>query len=145
MISIIIPVYNVEDYIKECLDSLLMQTYKDLQILIVDDGSTDKTMDMVKDYEDKFEDFTILYQKNQGVSVARNTAFDYIKGEYTIYIDPDDFLESDMLENMYNRAEKVNVDIVISEYYVYYDEKDSRNYIEKYRVDPRKYITIMRL
>lgn len=138
MISVIIPVYNVEEYIKECLDSLLMETYKDLQILIVDDGSTDRTMDIVKDYEDKFEDFTILYQKNQGVSVARNTAFDYIKGEYTIYIDPDDFLESDMLENMYNRAEKVNVDIVISEYYVYYDEKDSRNYIEKYRVDPRK-------
>lgn len=63
MISVIIPVYNVEEYIKECLDSLLMQTYKDLQILIVDDGSTDKTMDIVKEYENKFEDFTILYQK----------------------------------------------------------------------------------
>jgi glycosyltransferase involved in cell wall biosynthesis len=138
MISIIIPVYNVGEYIKECLDSLLMQTYKDLQILIVDDGSTDNTMNIIKDYEDKFENFTILYQKNAGVSVARNTAFDYIKGEYTIYIDPDDFLELDMLENMYNRAEKVNVDIVISEYYVYYDENDSRNYIEEYSVDSRK-------
>ncbi|MCE5221490.1 MAG: glycosyltransferase [Clostridium sp.] len=138
MISIIIPVYNVGEYIKECLDSILMQTYKDLQIIIVDDGSSDNTMNIVKEYEDKFENVIILYQKNQGVSVARNTAFDYIKGEYTIYIDPDDFLELDMLENMYNRAKKDHVDIVISEYYVYYNDKDNRNYIEKYNVDSRE-------
>lgn len=138
MISIIIPVYNVGEYIKECLDSILMQTYKDLQIIIVDDGSSDNTMDIVKGYDDKFKDFTILYQKNAGVSVARNTAFDHIKGEYTIYIDPDDFLELNMIENMYNRATKANVDIVISEFYVYYNSKDNRNYVEKYNVDPRK-------
>jgi len=138
MISIIIPVYNVGEYIKECLDSILMQTYNDLQIIIVDDASSDNTMNIVKEYEEKFEDFTILYQKNQGVSVARNTAFDYIKGEYTIYIDPDDFLELNMFENMYNRAKKNQADIVISEYYVYYNEKNNKNYIEKYSIDSEK-------
>lgn len=138
MISIIIPVYNVGEYIKECLDSILVQTYKDLQVLIVDDGSTDNTMNVVKEYEDKFKDLTILYQKNQGVSVARNTAFSHIKGEYTIYIDPDDFLEIDMLENMHKRAEQDKVDIVISQYYVYYKKNDKRNYTEKYNVNFEK-------
>lgn len=138
MISIIIPVYNVGEYIKECLDSILMQSYTDLQIIVVDDESTDNTIDIVKDYEDKFDNFTLLHQKNAGVSVARNTAFPYIKGDYTIYIDPDDFLELDMLENMYNKAKARNVDIVISEFYVYYDEEDKRNYVEKYNIDPRK-------
>ncbi|WP_297426945.1 glycosyltransferase [Clostridium sp.] len=138
MISIIIPVYNVGDYIKECLESILMQTYKDLQIIIVDDGSTDNTISIVNEYKDKFENYTILHQKNAGVSVARNTAFNHIEGEYTIYIDPDDFLEWDMLEKMQKEVEAKQVDIVISEYYVYYNENDNRNYIEKYDIDARK-------
>lgn len=138
MISIIIPVYNVGGYIKECLESIIQQTYKDLQVIIVDDESTDNTMDIVRQYKDKFKDLTILYQKNAGVSAARNTAFSHIKGEYTIYIDPDDFLEINMLEEMKSVAEKNEADIVISEYYVYYKKSDSRNYIEKYNVDSRK-------
>ncbi|EKQ56661.1 MULTISPECIES: glycosyltransferase [unclassified Clostridium] len=138
MISVIIPVYNVGDYIKECLESILMQTYKDLQIIIVDDGSSDNTMNIVNEYEDKFENYTILHQKNAGVSVARNTAFNHIEGEYTMYIDPDDFLECDMLEKMQKEAEAKQVDIVISEYYVYYNKNDSRNYIESYDIDARK-------
>lgn len=138
MISIIIPVYNVGDYIKECLESILKQTYSDLQVIIVDDGSTDSTMNIVKKYEDKFNNYTILNQQNQGVSVARNTAFNHIKGEYTIYIDPDDFLEPDMLENMLSTAIKDKVDIVISQYYVYYGKDNERNYIEKYNVDFHK-------
>lgn len=138
MISIIIPVYNVGEYIKECLDSILMQSYTDLQIIVVDDESSDNTINIVKDYENKFQNFTLLHQQNAGVSVARNTAFPYIKGDYTIYIDPDDFLELDMLENMYNKAKSKKADIVISEFYVYYDEDDKRNYIEKYNVDSGK-------
>jgi glycosyltransferase involved in cell wall biosynthesis len=141
MISIIIPVYNVGEYIEECLKSILMQTYKDYQIIVVDDGSTDNTMDIIKEYEDKFQDFTLLKQKNQGVSVARNTAFSHVKGEYTLYIDPDDFLELDMLESMHRRAKKDDVDIVISEYYVYYGKENNRNYIEEYNVDYKKIYT----
>jgi glycosyltransferase involved in cell wall biosynthesis len=138
MISVIIPVYNVGEYIRKCLESILNQTYKDLQIIIVDDGSTDNTMNVIKEYKNKFKNYTILQQHNAGVSVARNTAFSHIKGEYTIYIDPDDFLELDMLEIMHNRAEKTNVDIVICEFYLYYGPKDDRNYVENYRVDPRQ-------
>ena len=132
MISIIVPVYNVGKYIRECLESILLQTYTDFQVIIVDDGSTDNTMEIVSECKDKFKELLILYQKNSGVSVARNTAFDYIRGEYTIYIDPDDFLELHMFENLHNKAEESNADIVICEYYVYYGEKDDRNYIERY-------------
>lgn len=141
MISIVIPVYNVGEYIRECLESLLMQTYNDLQIIVVDDGSTDNTMTIVKEYEDRFKDYTVLCQKNQGVSVARNTAFRHIRGEYTIYIDPDDFLKLNMLENMYNRAQKDKSDIVVCEYYMYYGENNEKNYIEKYDADPQKIYT----
>ncbi len=138
MISVIIPVYNVGEYIRQCLESIFNQTYKDLQIIIVDDGSTDNTMNIVKEYEEKFKDCTILQQQNAGVSVARNIAFNYIKGEYTIYIDPDDFLELDMLETMHRKAENANVDIVICGFYFYYSAKDNRNYVEKYKVDSRQ-------
>ena len=86
MISLILPVYNVEEYIKECLESILCQTYKDYQLIVVDDGSTDKSLDIVYSFEKKFKNINILKQRNKGVSEARNLALDYVKGEYILYI-----------------------------------------------------------
>lgn len=135
MISIIIPIYNVEDYIQECLDSILNQTYKNLQIIIVDDGSTDNSLKIVETYKSKFNNIIILSQKNKGVSEARNLAFKYIQGEYVMYIDSDDFLQKNMMEILFDEAKKHDADITICEYYVYYDKDTNKNFIQRYNVN----------
>lgn len=132
------PVFNVEEYIGQCLESLRCQTYKDLQLIIVDDGSTDNSVLILNEYREKFKDITIIYQVNQGVSAARNLALEYVKGEYTMYVDPDDFLEKDMLELMYEKAKRSNADITICEYYIYYSKNHRRNAALKYQVDDSK-------
>ncbi len=93
--SIIIPVYNVEKYLKKCLDSVVKQTFKDYEIIIVNDGTKDNSMDIAKDY-----DATIIYQENQGLSAARNTGVRYAKGEYLIFLDSDDYWEPKLLEEI---------------------------------------------
>lgn len=93
--SIIIPVYNVKDYIKRCLDSVFSQTYKDYEVIVVNDGTQDTSMDLVKDY-----DVNIINQTNQGLSVARNNGVNVAKGEYLIFLDSDDYLNRDVLEKI---------------------------------------------
>lgn len=93
--SIIIPVYNVEKYIKECLDSVLNQTYKDYEVIVVNDGTKDNSIEIAKEYP-----FKIINQKNQGLSVARNTGVKHAKGEYILFLDSDDYLEKDTLKEI---------------------------------------------
>ena len=93
--SIIIPVYNVEDYIKECLDSVKNQTYKDYEVIVVDDGTKDKSMDIVKKYKVK-----TIHQENQGLSAARNNGVKRAKGEYILFLDSDDTIEEGLLKNL---------------------------------------------
>ena len=93
--SIIIPVYNVEDYIDRTLQSIMKQTYQDYEVIIVDDGSTDHSMDFVKKYP-----FKVIHQKHEGVSVARNIGVEKAKGEYLVFVDSDDFIEKDLLKNL---------------------------------------------
>lgn len=92
--SIIIPVYNVEPYLKECLNSVLNQSYKNLEILIVDDGSTDNS-GLICDSYCYDPRVTVFHQPNSGVSVARNTALDHASGEYIFFVDSDDFIHPD--------------------------------------------------
>lgn len=138
MVSIIIPVYNVEQYIGECLESILNQRYKDYELIIIDDGSTDKSLDIIYNYKNKFENILILKQENKGVSEARNLAMNYVNGKYVIYIDSDDFLDENMLEILVARSEKFNADITICEYYFYYSENSNKNRIQKYDVDEER-------
>ena len=100
MISVIINVYNGERYIKKCLDSILNQTYKNLEILIVNDGSTDDTLKICKSYKDSR--IRIINTKNKGLSLSRNVGLDNAKGEYLYFIDCDDYIEKDTLEYLYN-------------------------------------------
>ncbi|MDD5888451.1 MAG: glycosyltransferase [bacterium] len=93
--SIIIPVYNVEEYIKKCLDSVFNQTEKDFEVIVVNDGTKDKSMDIVKNYQVK-----IINQKNQGLSAARNKGVEEAKGEYLIFLDSDDYLEKNLLREI---------------------------------------------
>lgn len=111
-ISVIIPVYNVEKYLLECLDSVINQTYKNLQIILVDDGSTDSSGKICDVYAEKDNRITVVHQKNAGAGAAKNTGLELIDGDYFSIIDSDDYIELDMYEKMVNSLEKYNADIV---------------------------------
>lgn len=99
MISIIVPVYKTEKYIRECLDSILSQTYKDWELILVDDGSPDKSGRICDEYAEKDQRIQVIHQKNSGVSVARNRGIEEAKGEYVAFIDADDIVSSTYLED----------------------------------------------
>ena len=111
IISVIIPVYNVEKYIGECLDSVINQTYKKLQIILVDDGSTDSSGKICDVYVEKDNRITVVHQKNAGAGAAKNNGLDLVKGDYFSIIDSDDYIELDMYEKMVTSLEKYNSDI----------------------------------
>ena len=114
-ISVIIPVYNVEKYLRECLDSLLNQTFKDIEIICVNDGSTDGSLNILNEYASKDSRFIIINQNNQGLSAARNNGLNVAKGDYVAFLDSDDYiLNSDYFEKLYNACEKHNADIAVA-------------------------------
>jgi len=112
-VSVIIPVYNVEKYLKECLNSIVNQTLKDIEIICVDDGSTDDSLNILNEYAQKDSRITVLTQKNQGAAVARNKGLDIANGEYLSILDSDDFFDITMLEKMYYKAISTDADVVI--------------------------------
>lgn len=122
MITIILPIYNVEKYLEESLRSILNQSYKDYELIVVDDGSTDKSLDILNKYKSKFNKIKIFTKDNRGVSEARNLALSHAKGDYILFVDSDDFLKKDMVEKMVLKAKESQSDIVISNYCLYYEE-----------------------
>ena len=108
LISVIINAYNEEKYIKKCIDSVVGQTYKNLEILIINDGSTDDTLKICKSIKDKR--IRIITTRNMGLSLSRNFGIDNAKGEYLYFIDADDFIEEDTIEYLYNLCKKYNSD-----------------------------------
>lgn len=115
-VSVIIPVYNTEKYLRQCLDSVVNQTLKDIEIICVDDGSTDGSLDILKEYASKDERFIILEQKNQGAGPARNKGLEIAKGEYLSFLDSDDIFLPNMLEKAYNTAISNHADVVCFQY-----------------------------
>lgn len=109
-VSIIIPVYNVEKYIGECLDSIVKQTYRNLEIILVDDGSPDNSGSVCDKYADKDERVRVIHKKNAGVSEARNSGLEIATGDYIAFADPDDWLEKDMIEKMVRALEYTDAD-----------------------------------
>lgn len=116
-VSIIVPVYNAKRYLDECIKSVLRQTYAEWELLLIDDGSTDGSAEICDRYANADKRIKVVHQKNTGASVARNTALDYAKGEYVIFLDADDFWASDdCLETLVNEAVLHDADIVRGEY-----------------------------
>ena len=111
-ISIIIPVYNTELYLRECLDSVINQTLRDIEIILIDDGSTDNSGKICDEYKEKDERITVVHQKKEGVSVARNKGLDIAIGQYIGFVDSDDYIDLDFYEKLYNRAIETNADLV---------------------------------
>lgn len=111
-VSVIVPVYKAEKYLLRCIDSILKQTLSDFELILIDDGSPDNSGKLCDDCALKDKRITAIHQENQGVSAARQRGLDIAKGEYVIYADPDDWVESNWLELLYNKAISSNVDIV---------------------------------
>ena len=131
-ISVIVPVYNVEKYLSQCLDSILNQTFKDFECICVNDGSTDNSLSVLQEYANKDNRIKIINQQNKGLSGARNSALKIINGKYITFIDSDDFVSSDYLEKLTNIAEKENSDIVYCRHKMYYSADN------KYENGPNK-------
>ena len=117
MISIIVPVYKAEPFLRKCLDSLINQTYKDIEIILIDDGSPDKSGEICNHYVKIDKRIKVIHQENGGVSVARQTGLDAAKGEYIIHADPDDWVEPTMCEELLKIASNEDADMVICDFW----------------------------
>lgn len=102
LISVIVPVYNVEKYLPRCIDSIILQTYKDLEIILIDDGSTDNSGKICDEYATKDKRIKVVHKQNGGVSSARNKGLEFATGQYISFIDGDDFIDEDMFEYLFN-------------------------------------------
>lgn len=122
-VSIIVPVYNVEKYLPKCLESLINQTLEEIEILCVNDGSTDNSRVVLEEYSRKSSKIKILDKKNGGLSDARNYGMNHAKGEYIGFVDSDDWVELNMFEIMYQQAKQSNADICICNYKEIYSNK----------------------
>lgn len=135
-ISVIIPVYNVEKYIRQCIDSVVNQTLKDIEIIVVNDGTKDNSMKIINEYiSDKR--IIVINKENGGLSSARNVGMKLAKGEYIYFLDSDDFINEETLEILYNNSE--NADIVFSSF-TYYNEKFKTNKKSKFKFPFNNYI-----
>ena len=128
-ISIIVPVYNVEKYLKKCLDSIINQTLADIEIIIVNDESPDNSQEIIEEYAVIDKRIKVINRKNGGLSMARNSGMSVATGEYIGFVDSDDWVEIEMFEKMYDLASKHSADIVICDYNMVFDK-----YIEKSRL-----------
>ena len=112
LVSILLPVYNVELYLPQCLDSVLNQTYTNLQIVLIDDGSIDKSLQLCQEYAAKDNRIEVYHQENQGVATTRNHLLKKVKGEYVLFVDSDDWIELDMVEFLLGKIFDNDVDMV---------------------------------
>lgn len=143
-VSVIVPVYNVEKYLSKCLDSIINQTLTDIEIIIINDGSTDKTQTIINKYLKKEKRIKFYKIVNAGLGNARNQGIKHAIGKYISFIDGDDYVDLNMLEKLYNRAVTDNSDIVECDFYWVYDNKkkldnanyysDNNNFMTNFRV-----------
>ena len=123
-VSVIIPVYNGENFLEQCMDSVCNQTLREIEIICVDDGSTDSSYEILKRYQQQDERIQILQQKNQYAGVARNHGKKHASGEYLVFWDCDDYFEKDALERMYQQASSVQADVCVCGVNQYFQDKE---------------------
>lgn len=120
LISVIVPVYNVDQYLHRSIDSILSQTYTDIEILLVDDGSTDRSGKICDGYANKDPRVRVFHKINEGVSSARNVGLDNAKGQWITFVDADDWIDKNMYQKLYNTAVSTQADIVLCSFYEYH-------------------------
>ena len=131
LISVVVPIYNVELYIERCINSLLAQTYKKLEIILVDDGSTDSSPKFCDRYCEMYDNVKVVHKENGGLSSARNAGIEQMSGKYVLFIDSDDFIDQDMISRLYSVAQEQNADIVTCQFIKYYEDRPEEYYSEK--------------
>lgn len=132
-VSLIVPIYKVQDYLNKCIDSIINQSYKNLEIILVDDGSPDRCGEIIDLYEKQDNRIKVFHKKNGGLSDARNYGMNFITGDYVIFVDSDDWLSEDMVSDLMKTSLELNADIVQSGFYYAYDDYllyDNRYYLE---------------
>lgn len=132
-VSVVVPIYKVEKYIIRCVDSILNQTYTNIEIILVDDGSPDKCGKIADEYAQKDTRIKVVHKQNGGLSDARNYGMQYVKGEFTLFVDSDDWLAKQMIEVMVNKSLEIKADIVQTAFYYAYEDQllfDDRYYSE---------------
>lgn len=113
LISIIVPIYNVERYLRRCIDSIISQSYSNIEIILIDDGSPDECGKICDEYSKKDSRIKVIHKENEGVSSARNLGLEIISGKYLTFVDPDDYIEKEMIEKLYEWIKKYEADISI--------------------------------
>ena len=127
-ISIIVPVYKVEDYLERCIDSIVNQTYKNLEILLVDDGSPDNCGKICDEYAAKDDRIIVIHKQNEGVARARNSALDVVTGDYISFIDSDDWVAEDAYEYYLDNIKKYKADCVVGRCQMVFDRNGELDY-----------------
>lgn len=136
-LSVVVPIYNVEKYLPKCLDSIINQTFKDFECFLVNDGSKDNSLSIIKDYLKKDDRFILIDKENGGLSDARNAGLAKATGEYIYFLDSDDFIENDLFARCIDKLDKTKADMVIFDIYQYH-QKDGTKEIIKNRYDENK-------
>lgn len=137
LISVIIPVYNVEKYLHRCLDSVIAQTYQNLEIICVDDGSIDDSGKICDQYAVRDARIKVIHQENQGLSAARNRGLDAAEGEYIAFVDSDDYILEGMYKKMLDKLLDYSVDLCVCQWQ--YEFSDGRQVVKKKNIDPTIY------
>ncbi len=122
LISVIVPIYNVEKYLPYCIDSIVEQTYKNLEIILIDDGSSDNCGKICDDYAKKDKRIRVIHKKNEGIAITRNRGLDEAKGKYIFFVDSDDSIIKETIKYLYTLEQKYNADIAIGQSNVIYEE-----------------------
>lgn len=147
-ISIIVPIYNTEKYLKKCLDSILKQSLKEIEVIAVNDGSLDNSLKILREYEKKDSRIIVIDKENGGLSSARNAGLEISSGEYILHIDSDDWIEQEYLKDMYDKAKKNNLDIVVSDIIWDFDNgkveyKQDLPILENEEITGKKYLSLL--
>lgn len=140
IISVIIPVYNVERYLSRCIESVINQTYRDLEIILIDDGSTDSSGTICDDYAQKDSRIIVIHQKNRGLSAARNSGLDIAKGEYIGFVDSDDFISLNFYKILYDALNETNSDLSFCKVEKFLNIQDIKEDLNSYI--PKEYNSI---
>lgn len=144
-ISVIVPIYNVEKYLDRCIESILKQTYKNIEIILVDDGSTDNSGKMCDQFAKRDNRIKVIHKKNGGMSDARNVGLDFVSGEYIAFVDSDDWISPVMFERLYSILKKYKTEIVVCEpiyaYETYIDEQQFSG--KSFELSKRKAIELL--
>lgn len=146
LISVIVPIYRVEQYLRKCIDSILNQTYNNIEIILVDDGSPDNCGKICDEYAKRDSRIRVIHKENGGLSDARNTGIDACKGNYITFVDSDDYIENDYVETLYYLLKKYNTEIAICDCRIIKDnkkKKEKNNKISEYCITSKDSISKM--